>query len=249
MPPLAAVPDLDRELDDLYELPLEDWTSARNDLASRLKKAHQSEQAEQVKALRKPTAATWAVNQLARRSEQQVAKLLKAGEQLRKTQEQALRGKASAVDVSAAAKEERNAIRELVAGARSLLEAAGNAATPATLDRISETLRTAATDDAGRELLARGRLDEELSGAGFGSLVAVKPAPRPRTDERKAMRERVNALRAEARRLAKEARDAEGEADRLEREADAARAAAAAKREEADAAATQLAEAETALKG
>jgi hypothetical protein len=248
MPPLAAVPDLDRELDDLYELPLEDWTSARNDLASRLKKAHQSEQAEQVKALRKPTAATWAVNQLARRSEKQVATLLKAGEQLRKAQEQALRGKASAADVSAAVKEERDAIRELVASARSILEAAGNAATSATLDRISETLRTAAVDKAGRELLARGRLDEELSGAGFGSLTAVKLAPRPRTDDRKAARERVNALRAEARRLAKEAHEAEGEADRLAREADEARAAANAAREEADAAATQLAEAEADLK-
>jgi hypothetical protein len=248
VPPLAAVPDLDRELDELYALPLEDWTHARNDLASRLKRAHQSEQAEQVKALRKPTAATWAVNQLARRNEPQVAKLLNAGEQLRKTQEQALRGKAAAADVSAAAKEERDAIRGLVASARSILEEAGNAATPATLDRISQTLRTAATDDDGRELLARGRLDEELSGAGFGSLTAVKPVPRPRTDERKAARERVNALRTEARRLAKEARDAEGEADRLEREAGEARAAAREKREAADEVATQLADAETALK-
>jgi hypothetical protein len=248
MPPLAAVPDLDRELDELYELPLEEWTGARNDLASRLKKAHQSEQAEQVKALKKPTAATWAVNQLARRSEKQVAALLQAGEQLRKAQEQALRGKASASDVSAAAKEERDAIRELVKSARSILEDAGNAATPATLDRVSQTLRTAAVDKAGRELLARGRLDEELSGAGFGSLAAVKPAPRPRVDERKAARERVNALRAEARRLAKEAREAETEADRLEREADEARRAANERREEADAAATQLADAESALK-
>jgi hypothetical protein len=247
VPPLAAVPDLDRELDELYALPLEDWTQARNDLASRLKRAHQSEQAEQVKALRKPTAATWAVNQLARRSEPQVAKLLKAGEQLRRTQEQALRGKAAATDVSAAAKE-GDAIRALVASARSILEEAGNAATPATLDRISQTLRTAATDDDGRELLARGRLDEELSGAGFGSLTAVKPVPRPRTDERKAARERVNALRAEARRLGKEARDAEGEADRLEREAGEARAAAREKREAADEVATQLADAEAALK-
>jgi len=248
VPPLAAVPDLDRELDELYDLPLDDWTRARNDLAARLKKAHQSEQAEQVKALRKPTAATWAVNQLARRSDKGVAKLLEAGEQLRKTQERALGGRASAADVSAAAKEERDAIRELVAAARSILEAAGNAATPATLDRITETLRTAAVDDAGRELLARGRLDEELSGAGFGSLAAVKLAPRPRTDERKAARERVNALRADARRLTKEAREAEAEADRLERDADEARAAANAKRGEADTAATQLAEAEAALK-
>src|SRR5438552_3427432 len=54
MPPLAAVPDLDAELDELYGLPLEDWTKARNDLAARLKKAHQGEQAEEVRTLRQP---------------------------------------------------------------------------------------------------------------------------------------------------------------------------------------------------
>jgi hypothetical protein len=42
MRPLAAVPDLDAELDALYSLPLEEFTKARNDLASRLKKAHRT---------------------------------------------------------------------------------------------------------------------------------------------------------------------------------------------------------------
>ena len=36
VPPLAAVPDLDRELDDLYALPLEEFTRTRNDLARRI---------------------------------------------------------------------------------------------------------------------------------------------------------------------------------------------------------------------
>ena len=44
-PPLAAVPDLERELDGLYALPLDEFTKARNDLASRLKRAHQGEAA------------------------------------------------------------------------------------------------------------------------------------------------------------------------------------------------------------
>ena len=37
--PLAAVPDLEQELDGLYALPLEEFTKARNDLAARLKQA------------------------------------------------------------------------------------------------------------------------------------------------------------------------------------------------------------------
>lgn len=247
MPPLAAVPNLDHELDELYGLPLEDWTRARNDLAARLKKAHQAEQAEQVRALRKPSIVAWAVNQLARQERQRVDALLRAGERLRATQERALRGKAAGGDVNAAARAERDAVRDLVAAARRLLEDAGSAASPQTLDRVSQTLRTAAVDDTGRELLARGRLEGELTGVGFGSLTAVQPAARPRTDELKAARERVKELRAEARRLAQEARAAESEAERAEREAGRARERAEAKREEADAAATKLADAEAAL--
>jgi hypothetical protein len=248
MPPLAAVPHLDRELDELYGLPLEEWTRARNDLAGRLKKAHQSEQAEQVRSLRKPSIAAWAVNQLARREPKRVEALLRAGERLRAAQEQALRGKAAASDVNAAARAERDAVRDLVSAARDVLEEAGHAASQATLDRVSQTLRTAAVDETGRELLARGRFDEELKGAGFGTLTAVTPvAARPRTDELKAARERVKGLRAEARRLAAEARDAETEAARAERDAERARERAQAKREEADAAATKLADAEAKL--
>jgi hypothetical protein len=247
VPPLAAVPNLDRELDELYGLPLDEWTRARNDLATRLKKAHQTEQAEQVRSLRKPSVVAWAVNQLARREPKRVEALLRAGERLRAAQEQALRGKAAASDVNAAARAERDAVRDLVAAARDVLEEAGHAASPATLDRVSQTLRTGAVDERGRELLTRGRFDEELKGVGFGTLTAVEPAARPRTDDLKAARERVKELRAEARRLAAEAREAETEAMRLERDAERAREHAQAKREEADAAATKLADAEAAL--
>jgi hypothetical protein len=251
MPPLAAVPDLDHELDELYGLPLEQWTRARNDLASRLKKAHQAEQAETVQKLRKPSAVAWAINQLARREKSSVESLLQAGERLRKAQEEALRGESGATDVSAAARNERDLVRELVASAREILEEAGNAATQPTLDRISQTLRAAAVDDAGRELLSRGRLDEELEGIGFGTLTAVTPAarrpPRPRPDELKQARERLATLRAEARRLAKEARTAEADAARAEREAERARQEAAARRQEADRADTDVAEAEADL--
>jgi hypothetical protein len=248
MPPLASVPNLDRELDELYGLPLEEWTRARNDLAARLKKAHQADDAEQVRSLRKPSVVAWAVNQLARREPKRVEALLRAGERLRAAQEQALRGRATASDVNAAARAERDAVRDLVSAARDVLEDAGHAASQAALDRVSQTLRTSAVDDRGRDLLARGRFDEELKRVGFGTLTAVEPAAaRPRTDEVKAARERVKALRAEARRLASEAREAETEAARLERDAEHARERAQEKREEADVAATKLADAEAAL--
>jgi Bacterial capsule synthesis protein PGA_cap len=76
------VPDLEQELDRLYSLPLDDFTDARNDLARRLRKAGQRPAAEAVAALRKPPVPAWAINQLARRHDEDVSTLLEAGADL-----------------------------------------------------------------------------------------------------------------------------------------------------------------------
>jgi hypothetical protein len=51
---------LDSRVDELYQLPLDEFTAARNALAKSLK----GEEAESVKRLQKPTIVPWAVNQL-----------------------------------------------------------------------------------------------------------------------------------------------------------------------------------------
>ena len=244
-PPLAAVPDLEAELDALYELPLEAFTKARNDLAARLRKAHQSEAAEQVKALKKPSAVAWAANRLARDERAQVAALLEAGERLRDVQQRALGGNASPDDVSDASAVERDAIRTLLASARKRL---GAKATPALLDKLSQTLRAAAVEDEGRKLLERGRLTEELKAVGFGPLEAVTPSKRRGDEVAHAARERVTVLRAEARRLTAEAREAERAAEDAANAAHILREEAEQKRAEAERAASELAEAEEALR-
>jgi hypothetical protein len=239
---LAAVPDVERELDELYGLPLEEFTKARNDLAGRLKRAHQAEAAAEVRALKKPSVVAWTANRLARIAPDLVHELLEAGGHLRDVQQRSLAGNATAAEVSDAAGRERDAVRALVTAARAEL---GNRASAPTLDRISQTLRAAAVDSAVAPLLAAGRLTEELQAVGFGPLEAVEPRRRGATmGERRAERERLNALRAEARRLAAEARDVLKAAHDAEREAERLRAEAEAKQEEADRAATELAEAE-----
>lgn len=245
MPPLAAVPDLDSELDALYDLPLEAFTKARNDLAARLRNAHQAEAAAEVRGLKKPSAVAWAANRLARDDAKHVAALLEAGERLRETQQRALAGKASADDVADASAAERDAIRALLALARKRL---GAKATPPLLDRLSQTLRAAAVDEQARTLLERGRLTEELKAIGFGPLEAVKPAKRRGDEVARAARERVTALRSEARRLTAEARDAERAAEDAAQAAEILREEAEQKRADADRAASELAEAEEALR-
>jgi hypothetical protein len=245
MRPLASVPDLEPELDALYSLPLEEFTKARNDLSARLKKAHQADVAAEVHALKKPSAVAWAANSLVRSDRELVGELLAAGERLRETQQRALQGKAGVDDVAEASGAERDAVRALLAAARKRL---GKRATPALLDRLGQTLRAAAVDDGARLLLERGRLTEELKAVGFGPLEAVKPTRRRGDEVGRAARERVGALRAEARRLAGEARDAELAAEQAERTRALLVEELEQKRAEAERAAEELAEAEEGLR-
>jgi hypothetical protein len=242
---LAAVPNLESELDALYALPLEQFTKARNDLAARLRKAHQCDAAAVVRSLKKPTAAASTANQLAREEPKQVAALLEAGARLRELQQQALAGKARADDVSDAATVERDAVRTLLTSARRLL---GDRATQPLLDKLSQTLRAAAVEDAARSLLQRGRLTEDLTAVGFGPLEAVKPSRRRGDEVARAARERVTMLRGEARRLAAEARTAERAASDAARAAGILREEADAKGREAEHAAAELAAAEEDLR-
>jgi hypothetical protein len=244
-PPLASVPDLEQELDGLYDLPLEDFTTARNDLAGRLKRAHQTEAAATVRALKKPSVVAWTANRLARDEPAQVAALLEAGERLRQAQQRLLAGKGRAADLGVEAAAERETLRALLASGRRLL---GERASPSLLDRLGQTLRAAAVDEVGRLLLERGRLTEELKAVGFGALEAVKPARRRSDEVGRAARERVTALRAEARALAAEARAADAAASQSRRAAELLAEEAAQKRADADRAASELAEAEEALR-
>jgi hypothetical protein len=243
VPPLAAVPDLEQELDELYGRPLEEFTQARNDLARRLKRAHQSDAAATVQALRKPNATAWAANRLARLDPAGVRRLLDAGVRLQEAQARALAGEGGASEIADATAEERAAVRTLVAEARSDL---GSRATAALVERLTQTLRAAAVDPEARALLAQGRLTEEVHAVGFGPLTAVPPRPRKREESKRERQERLRRLREEARSLDRDAAVAERAADDAEREARRLRVEAEARRQAADRAAATAAEAERA---
>jgi len=243
-PPLAAVPDLERELDELYGRPLDEFTKARNDLAARLRRAHQGEAADAIRALKKPTLAAWTANQLARGEPALVRELLDSAADLRETQQRSLAANASAAEVAEAAGREREAVRALLTAARRL----GGRATSTMLDRLGQTLQAAAVDEVARDLLERGRLTEELHAIGFGPLEAVKTAPRRGDEVARAAKQRITALRAAARTLDAEARAAEQAAREAERSAEILREEASHRREDAERAAGQLAAAEKSLR-
>src|SRR2546421_685211 len=73
----------DEIIDGLYGLPLGEFTRARNEAAGELRRAGRREEAEQVKALRKPTVAAAAVNLLVREHRREVEEFLGAAATLR----------------------------------------------------------------------------------------------------------------------------------------------------------------------
>ena len=161
--------------DDLYGLPLGEFTAARNELEKRLRREGERERAKEVKALRKPTAPAWALNQLARQRGKDVKRLVAAGERLRTAQEQLIKG-GDREELAEAAAEERELVGEL-ARAGAAIAGEGGVATGAALDeKLRATLHAAATDeDTARELLA-GRLTREREAVGLFGLVEA-PAP------------------------------------------------------------------------
>jgi hypothetical protein len=147
---------VDEIADGLYALPPGEFTRARNEAERELRKAGEREQADLVKALRKPTAAAAAVNQLVRNHRSQVEAFLAAAARLRDAQ---FAGKG---DLGEAARAEQATLRKLV-------ELGG--------ESVRQTLQAAAVDDEVAQELLAARLEREPEPAGFGTLLAhAEPA-------------------------------------------------------------------------
>ena len=163
--------------DDLYALPPGEFTRARDERAKALRKEGKREEADAVKALRKPTVAAWALNQLARERPKEVKRLVAAGEELRAAQDELLAGGDRKAFQGAAARE-REEVAKLSDAAVELVSEAGERATPALREKIAETLHAAALDEETAEELRTGRLVREREAiGGFGGMTAAAPRP------------------------------------------------------------------------
>src|SRR5262245_3451212 len=124
------------EADELFGLPLEDFTRARNELAKRLKKEGKTEAADDVGALPKPTVPVWTIIQLRLVERRGIQGLLEAGDALGGAQQGLLRGDDGAgAALREATTEERRAVERLTERARAVLADADRPATAAVLDR------------------------------------------------------------------------------------------------------------------
>src|SRR5438876_12376841 len=78
--------DLDRVAAELYALPPEEFTPARDKRAAEARAGGRAALATEIKALRKPTQGAWVVNLLARERPQDLGGLLDLGASLREAQ-------------------------------------------------------------------------------------------------------------------------------------------------------------------
>jgi hypothetical protein len=239
---------------DLYGLPLERFIAQRNALAKELRAAGRRDDAARVTAMRKPSLAAWAVNQLVRTQRRAVAALFDAGDALQRAQSDLLAGRGDPRALREAGKRERASVAKLLEAARGLLSSEGHELSPAMLERVADTLHAAALDEQARAEVVHGCLHRELRHIGLGvDQAAPSGAPRrsgagrPRpsrkatasdTERRSAQAERERSERLKA------ARRAEAEARRIAQRADRALESAQRRR---DHAADSLAKAEAAL--
>jgi hypothetical protein len=167
--PAKRATDLNAEIDALFRLPLAEFTSARNALAARLKKAGRAIEAERVKSLAKPPAPAWAVNQLYWQNPKAVDQLIGVTERVRKVQT----GRTKNADVRELLSEKKRMMAELMEKSSAILSAAGHAVSPDAMRRVSATLEALAVWGKTPGAPQAGRLTADLDPPGFDALAAV----------------------------------------------------------------------------
>jgi len=226
---------------DLYLLPPEGFTAARDAAAKEAKAAGDAEAARVLKALRRPSVAAWLLNSLVAEEPTLLEQLLELGPALAQAQ----------------AAGEGDALRQLGAQRRALVGAVvdraagltGRPVTAAVRDEVAATLEAGLSDPASADAVRSGRLVRALSYAGFGGVdldgaVAARPGPAPAGKKKEP--DRVVAAEAAALQAAGDLDDAVRSCERLTAHADAAQQQAEQARLRIDSARAALEQAERA---
>jgi hypothetical protein len=168
---------VDDATDRLYQLPLDQFTPARNALAKGA-----GPRAAEIKALEKPGAAAWAVNQLFWQERAIYDELIEASSALRAAYRDQLAGNSS--DVRGAEAAHQAAVKRATQTARALIEGDGSKASDAVMEAVRETLDILPGSEP------PGRLTKPLKRTGFEALegftISARPRPAPTTLEPRA---------------------------------------------------------------
>jgi hypothetical protein len=159
-------------IEELFKLPLGEFTAARNALAAQLKKAGRAAEANEVKALPKPSASAWVVNQLYWRHRESFKRLLATGERLRRAHAKDLTGDVARDAVNA----RREAMMELTKLAELIVLRDGNhSATRDLMRRVTSTLEALSSYESSPAAPVPGRLTDDLQPPGFEAVAGLLP--------------------------------------------------------------------------
>ena len=157
---------------ELYGLPPDEFTAARTTAEKEARSAGDRELAAQVKALRRPAVAAWAVNQLVRQRADLVHQVVALGESLREAQS-LLQGNA----LRELTRQRRRLVTAVTAQVKELAADQGQRLSDAATRQVEETLQAAMADLRAAEALGSGLLAQPLSSTGLESLAEVLAVP------------------------------------------------------------------------
>ncbi|TDD38584.1 hypothetical protein [Saccharopolyspora elongata] len=202
---------------ELYAADPAEFIPARDRHAAAAAERGDRDLAAQLKKLRKPTAAAWAVNLLASREPRSVTELLELGEKLRAAQRE-LRGD----DLRTLAADRTRLLRETTGRAAELAEQHGHRLTESTRQQVEQTLTAALSDPEAGHAVRAGTLIKPLEYSGFG-LDELAAAAIRRTAARPKPQRELRELREQLQHTDEqlgEATGAEERAESAEREAE-----------------------------
>src|SRR5688572_2169337 len=156
---------LDLQIDELYKLPLDEFTKARNALAKTLSGSDKKD----VTSLVKPSVPMWVVNQLYWHDPPTYKALVDASEKLRAAHRAALGGRK--VDTRKPDELHRTTVEKAFAKATAIAQKKGATITPTVRDAVRRTLAALPTDEP------PGLITREPPPAGFSLLTGIKPRP------------------------------------------------------------------------
>jgi hypothetical protein len=207
--------NLDEQIDELYRLPLGDFTKARNKLAKTLA----TPKKKQVSSLAKPSLPMWLINQLYWQEGAVYNALVDAAEKLRAAHRSVVSGRQA--DTRAADRLHRTTVEKAFAKAVGIAEKSGVRLTDTVRETIRRTLAALPSDEPA------GRLTRAPEPAGFTLLTGIKVLDtkprleRPKFPVKKADRlTRSEPSREEVQAQKRAEREAERQAERKRKEAE-----------------------------
>jgi hypothetical protein len=216
---------------DLYGLPPDEFTAARNARAKQVRAGGDKDAAAAIAKLAKPNMVAWLANQLVREHSDELGPLLEVGDAMREAT-----AALNADHLRQLSRQQRQIVQGLVQQARELARAAGQAVSDGTARGLEETLHAALADEHAAQELSKGTLSAGLSRSGFPGMEsgtelgswAAAPRAAPGATPAAGTRARQAATSAAGSRARRKPESPEEAAERAEQ------AAVAARREKAD---------------